>query len=230
MSGLYDRTLLVLGEERLEKLKGSKVMVIGLGGVGSYLTEALARCGVGEFCLVDGDTVCESNLNRQLYALNSTLGQYKANVAKTRILDINPEAKVKAVCEFITAENIDSINFSDFDYIADAIDGVESKAEIISRAKKSGTPVISCMGTGNKLRPELLEVADIGKTAVCPLARAVRRALRERDIESGVATVFSTEKPVKTGGTVGSVSFVPPAAGLRMASVIIRELIGLDFD
>lgn len=229
MEAFYERTQSVLGNNGLQSVKAAKVAVIGLGGVGSYVAEALARCGVGELVLIDGDRVMQSNINRQLYALNSTVDKYKSDVAKQRINDINPAAKVTAVAEFINADNVEDFGLETCDYIADAIDSVADKVEIIAFAKSKNIPVISCMGTGNKLNPQQLSVADISKTTVCPLARAVRHALKQKGITKGVKTVFSTEQPIKNNdGHIGSISFVPSSAGLLMASVIIKELADIE--
>ncbi len=229
MEAFYERTQSVLGELGLQSVKTAKVAVIGLGGVGSYLAEALARCGMGELVLIDGDRVVQSNINRQLYALNSTVDKYKSDVAKQRVADINPAAKVTAWAEFVNADNIESFGLDTCDYIADAIDSVADKTAIIAFAKSKNIPVISCMGTGNKLNPQQLSVTDISKTTVCPLARAVRCALRKKGITKGVKTVFSIEQPIKNNdGHIGSVSFVPSSAGLLMASVIIKELANIE--
>ncbi|MBP3691920.1 MAG: tRNA threonylcarbamoyladenosine dehydratase [Clostridia bacterium] len=226
MDAFFERTQSVIGSNGVKALQGATVAVIGLGGVGSFLAEALARCGVGRLILIDGDRVTESNVNRQLYALRSTVGRYKSEVAKNRIADINPAAAVSAYSEFVSADNIDNFCLEECDYIADAIDSVLVKTEIIAFAKAHNIPIISCMGTGNKLCPEQLCVADISKTTVCPLARSVRHALKQKGITKGVKTVFSTEQPIKNDdGHIGSISFVPSSAGLLMASVIIRELI-----
>lgn len=229
MEALYERTQSVLGNNGLQSVKAAKVAVIGLGGVGSYVAEALARCGVGELVLIDGDRVTQSNINRQLYALNSTVDKYKSDVAKQRINDINPAAKVIAVAEFINADNVEDFGLETCDYIADAIDSVADKTAIIAFAKSKNIPIISCMGTGNKLNPQQLSVADISKTTVCPLARAVRHALKQKGITKGVKTVFSIEQPIKNNdGHIGSISFVPSSAGLLMASVIIKELADIE--
>ncbi len=225
MDAFYERTQSVLGKENLERIKTVKVAVVGLGGVGSYAAEALARCGVGSLVLIDGDKVAKSNINRQLYALQSTLGKNKTDVAKERIADINPNASVTAYSEFLNEENIEKFSLADCNYIVDCIDSVASKVSIIEFAKRNNIPIISCMGTGNKLNPEMLCVADIGKTTVCPLAKSVRYALRQKGIQKGVKTVFSTEQPIENeDGHIGSVSFVPSSAGLLMASVVIKDL------
>ena len=220
-----DRTRMLLGEEALGRLHNSHVAVFGLGGVGGYVMEALTRAGVGALTLIDGDTVDETNLNRQLIATRSTIGQSKAEVAKARVLSINPDCRAEARNLFYDAQTQDSVDLSQFDYVADCIDTVSSKLLIIENCLRLHTPVISSMGTGNKLDPSLLQIADISKTSVCPLARVMRRELRKRGIEH-VKTLFSTEEPVKTGErTPGSVSFVPSSAGLMIAGAIVRDLI-----
>lgn len=213
-----------MGEDGVKKLCGCRVALFGIGGVGGFCAEALARAGVGTLLLVDKDTVEETNLNRQIVALRSTVGRAKAEVMRERILDINPACEAEARVCFFSEETAGTFDFSSFDYVADAVDDVNAKVEIIVRAKAAGVPVISAMGAGNKLRPTMFEVDDISRTQVCPLARAVRRKLRERGIISGVRAVYSKEKPVCSGETVGSVSFVPSVMGLVMAGEIIREL------
>lgn len=234
----FSREELLLGPEKLEKLKNARVAVFGAGGVGSYTIEALARSGVGALDLIDGDTVSLTNINRQIIALESTVGRLKAEVERERVLLINPACRVRAVPLFFTAEDDGGLDFSQYDYIADAIDTVSSKIEVIRRAKEAGAPVISCMGTGNKFDPMAFRVADISKTSVCPLARVMRRELKKRGIEN-VKTVFSTEEaktPLPSEdsdvkGTAGrpvpgSLAFVPSAAGLLMAAEIVKDLTG----
>ena len=222
---IFERTELVLGADALEKLKNARVAVFGVGGVGGYVVEALARCGAGALDIFDGDTVAESNINRQIIALNSTVGLYKTDVMKARINDINPDCAVSAHRVFYTPENADGFDFSVYDHIVDAVDTVTAKIEIIVRAKAAGVPVISCMGTGNKLDPSRFEVADIYKTSVCPLARVMRAELKKRGVD-GVKAVYSREEPKKTGQrTPGSVSFVPPVAGFIIAGEVIKDII-----
>ena len=229
MEERFSRTALMIGEEALEKLRSSRVAIFGVGGVGSFAAEAIARMGVGSITLVDNDTVAPSNLNRQLIALHSTLGRNKVDVAKERILDINPDANVDARAMFYLPENADEIDISSFDCIVDAIDTVSAKIEIIVRADRAGVPVVSSMGTGNKLHPEMLELTDISKTSVCPLARVMRRELKSRGINH-LPVVYSKEEPVKLfedvflpngKKTVGSISFVPSSAGLLIASKVL---------
>lgn len=232
MFDFTQRTELLIGSENVNKLENSSVLVFGVGGVGSYCVEALARAGIGRFTLFDGDLVSESNINRQLIALHSTCGKPKCEVAKSRILDINPEAQVEIFNEFYTAENADCVDFSAFDYIVDAIDMVSSKILIIEKAEKAGLPVICAMGAGNKLDPTGFKVKDIYETTNCPLARVMRRELRKRNITK-LKVIFSEEQPYtefnKTKDdkkpVIGSISFVPSVAGLVMASEIIRDIL-----
>lgn len=225
---LTERTEMLIGKGSIEKLKKAKVLIFGVGGVGGYVVEALARAGVGELHIVDNDTVSESNINRQIIATYNTVGQSKVEVMEQRIHDINPECKVKTFECFYLPENEEIIKqfvFEQYDYVVDAIDTVSAKIDIIERAKKAGTRVISCMGTGNKLNPSAFEIADISKTSVCPLAKVVRKELRKREI-TDVKVLFSKEDPIKTGErTPGSISFVPSVAGLFIAGEVIRDLI-----
>lgn len=192
----FSRTALLIGEQSLDRLAASKVAIFGVGGVGSFAAEAIARAGVGNLTLVDSDRVDLTNINRQLYALLSTVGEYKVDVAKRRILDINPDAIVNAVPGFYSAENASNYNLADFDYIVDAIDTVTSKLCLIENAAQAGVKIISSMGAGNKLDPTRFEVAYIYKTEVCPLARVMRRELKKRGIER-LKVVYSKEKPIK---------------------------------
>lgn len=242
---MLERSALLLGEEGLEKLARAHVLLFGLGGVGSYAAEALARSGVGALTLVDDDAVSESNLNRQLVALRSTVGMAKVEVAAARIRDINPDCRVTAMRLFYTPETADRIDFAGYDYVIDAIDTVGAKLEILRRAKAAGVPVISCMGTGNKLHPEKLCVTTLEKTEGCPLARVMRRECRLRGI-SGVEVVYSTEPAIRHEGDTrpqpetagrtgapkrsspGSVAFVPGCAGLMLAGVVVRRLAGAE--
>lgn len=234
----FSREELLLGPENLKKLQNARVAVFGAGGVGGYTIEALARSGIGALDIIDGDTVSLTNINRQILALTDTVGKGKAEVAAQRVRQINPDCRVRAVPLFFTAEDDGGLDFSRYDYIADAIDTVSSKIELILRAKRAGTPVISCMGAGNKFDPMAFRVADISKTSVCPLARVMRRELKKRGIEN-VKAVFSTEEAktplpsedsdVKgTAGrpTPGSLAFVPSVAGLLMAAEIVKDLTG----
>jgi tRNA A37 threonylcarbamoyladenosine dehydratase len=243
MQDEFTRAELVLGKEAIEKLKASRVVVFGVGGVGSHAAEAIARSGVGAIDLVDDDIVNLTNINRQLVALHSTIGRKKAEVMRDRILDINPKCTVKAIECFYTAQNADEIDIFAYDYVVDAIDTISSKLLLIERAKAAGVPIISCMGAGNKIDPTGFMVADIYKTSVCPLARVMRRELKARGIAS-LKVVYSKEEPIKpdegeeisrknTDGksaikrqVPGSVSFVPPVAGFILASEVIKDLIG----
>ena len=222
----FSRTARLYGEDAIEKLSRSSVLLFGVGGVGSYVAESLARAGVGRMCLVDSDEVCESNINRQAMALHSTIGKKKAEVMAERMMDINPDMIVDVKTVFYLPENADSIDFSGFDAIADCIDTVTAKLEIISRAQSMGTPIISAMGTGNKMRPDMLEITDIFKTEGCPLARVMRKELRERGIKH-LKVVYSKENPKCDGErTPASSPFVPNSAGLLMASEIVNMIIG----
>lgn len=239
MNEQFIRTAYVIGDEAVETLKGAKVILFGVGGVGSFCAEALARIGVGTITLVDPDDVAVSNINRQLIALHSTVGQNKAEVMKARIADINPDADVKAIPMFYLPENADEIDLSEYDIVLDAIDTVSAKIELAVRANKLGIPMISAMGTGNKMHPEKLEATDISKTQMCPLARVMRRELKARGIDH-LRVVYSTETPVPRHADYmgeedmkpgvkripGSISFVPSAAGLLMASEAVAILLG----
>ncbi len=225
------RTEMILGENSTENLSNKNVILFGLGGVGSYTAEALARAGIGRITIVDNDVVSVTNLNRQLCALHSTIGKPKVEVVKERILDINPDCKVTALQKFYLPENADSIDLSVYDYIVDAIDTVPAKVELCVRANALNIPIISSMGFGNKLCPTQVEVADLSKTSVCPLARTMRRLLREKGI-THLKTVYSKEIPkvpacpMDSSGkpTVASVAFVPSVAGLVIASEVIKDL------
>lgn len=228
---IFSRAERLIGAESIQRLQKAKVALFGIGGVGSYTAEALARGGIGHITLVDGDTVGLTNINRQLIALHSTLGRKKTEVMAERIADISPETEVEIHSVVYGAENRDLLDFSEYDYIIDAIDTVTSKLILIEEAKKAGVPVISCMGTGNKFHPEQFEVADIAKTSVCPLAKVMRKELKARGI-SDVKVVYSKEEaqkpqaPAEDGKrqTPGSLSFVPPVAGMLLAGEVIRTL------
>lgn len=231
----FSRTRLLIGDEGLKRLNNSTVAVFGLGGVGGAAVEALARCGVGSLVLIDNDTVSESNLNRQIIALDSTLGMDKTDAAKARVLAISPDCRVETRKCFFLPENSAQFDFGRYDYVADAVDTVTAKIEIILKAKAAGVPVISSMGTGNKLDPTRLTVTDIYNTTVCPLARIMRRELKKRGV-TDLKVVYSQEPPVPVGAGAsdsqpgrrsvpGSVSFVPPVAGMIMAAEIIKDLI-----
>ncbi|MBR2342779.1 MAG: tRNA threonylcarbamoyladenosine dehydratase [Clostridia bacterium] len=222
---IYTRTEMLLGKEGVERLRASRVIIFGVGGVGGYATEALARAGVGNITLVDFDRVSVSNLNRQIIATHSTVGMYKTEAMRDRILDINPSAAVTAVTAEYTEETSTDFKLGEYDLVLDCIDSVRSKISLIAAAKAAGVPIISSMGAGSKLDPTRFRVADISKTHTDPLAKAVRTGLRKLGITS-LTVVFSDEEPIRRDGerTVGSVSFVPSAAGLVMASEAVRML------
>ena len=234
MDERFLREAYLIGEENVEKLLSSHVAVFGIGGVGSYVCEALSRSGVGQLTLVDRDTVSVSNINRQIVALESTIGMYKTAVMKDRILQINPNASVFCEDVFFGKENEDSFDFSKYDYVVDAIDTVSSKLCLVKNCVGNNVPIISSMGTGNKLCPEKLKIEDIKKTTTCPLARVMRRELRKMGIEH-LKVLFSTEEPVELKHKVfdeetkkqvpGSISFVPSVAGLMIAAEVIKDLI-----
>ena len=228
----FSRTELLLGKEGVEKLKQARVAVFGVGGVGGYVVEALARSGVGALDLIDKDVVSESNINRQIIALHSTVGQLKTEAAANRAKDINPNIVARTHNVFYLPENAHEFDFSQYDYVVDAIDTVSGKIALIEQAKRCNTPVISSMGAGNKLNPTAFEVADISKTSVCPLARVMRRELKKRGIEH-VKVVYSKEEPLSSNVTdeesgksvPGSVAFVPSVVGLIIAGEVIKDLI-----
>ena len=238
----FERTIMLIGNEAQQKLAKAHVAVFGLGGVGSFAVEALTRAGVGRLTIVDDDSVTVSNINRQLYALHSTVGQAKIDVAKRRIADINPAAKVNALCIRFDKNTATQLDFSAFDYVVDAIDTVTSKLLLAELCNVAGTPIISCMGTGNKLDATAFRVADIYETSVCPLCKVMRKELKSRGITK-LKVVYSDEQPmsprteeVADGGetstdihakrqTPASISFVPPVAGMILASVVVKDLI-----
>ena len=230
------RTAMLLGEEAVEKLRTARVAVFGIGGVGGYTLEALARAGVGALDLIDNDTVSRSNINRQILATQSTVGMSKVEVGRNRVLDINPDCVVRTWQVFYTPETADQFDFTQYDYIVDAIDTVTGKLQLIQRAHACGTPVISCMGTGNKLDASAFEVSDISKTTMCPLARIMRKELAKRGIKH-LKVVYSKEEALSPTGweeearllgkrqIPGSVSFVPGTAGLILAGEVIMDLV-----
>lgn len=235
MQDAFSRMEILLGEAGVDKLSTARIAVFGLGGVGSFVVEALARCGVGSLTLVDHDTVSLTNINRQLLALHSTVGKSKVQVAKDRIYDIDEEILVHTYETFYNEDTAGMFDFRSYDYIVDAIDTVSSKLLLIEKAKACNTPILSCMGTGNKLNPSRFEIADISKTSVCPLAKAVRVELRKRGIRK-VKVLFSKERPIKgldngerKGNTdrpvPGSISFVPSVAGLMIAGEVVKDLL-----
>lgn len=227
----FEREEMLIGKAALLRLFGARVCLFGVGGVGSYAAEALARAGVGAIDIVDNDTVSITNINRQLCALTSTVGKYKVDVVENRLLDINPELKITKYLDFVLPENIDKYDFASYDYVIDAVDTVSAKLAIIESAKKAGVGVISCMGTGNKFDPLSLTVTDIEKTSTCPLARVMRKELKARGI-SHVKVIYSTEPPMKVEQTAeakkpipASISFVPSVAGLIAAGEAIKHII-----
>lgn len=233
MLNQFSRTELLIGNNAIKRLNNSKVAVFGIGGVGGYVVEALARSGVGEIDITDNDKISLTNINRQIYAIHSTIGKYKVDVAEERILDINPDIKVTKHKTFYTPETKSEFNFSEYDYVVDCIDTVVGKLSLIEEAKKNNIPIISAMGAGNKMNATKFEISDISKTSVCPLARVIRQELKKRKI-SGVKVVYSKEPPIKpdksTEITVkhqipGSNAFVPPVAGFIIAGEVIKDLI-----
>ena len=235
MNEQFLRTAMLLGEDAMERLKNAHVAVFGIGGVGGYVVEALARAGIGHLSLIDSDTISLSNLNRQLLATHSTLGMPKVEAAKARILDINPEAQVETYPIFYTPETAHLLDFTRFDYIVDAIDTVAGKLALVERANAAHTPIICCMGTGNKLDASAFQVADISKTSMCPLARVMRKELGKRGIRH-LKVVYSQEEALTPTGweeeaaaigkrqIPGSVPFVPGAAGLILAGEVIKDI------
>ncbi|MBP3816770.1 MAG: tRNA threonylcarbamoyladenosine dehydratase [Butyrivibrio sp.] len=247
----FSRTQLLYGAEAMEKLASARVAVFGVGGVGGYVVEALARSGVGALDLIDNDEVCASNLNRQIIATTKTIGKYKVDVAEERIHDINPDCRVRTYKTFFLPETKDQFNFSDYDYVVDAIDTVTGKLTIIEMAKEANIPVISSMGAGNKINPAMFEVADIYETSICPLAKVMRRECKKRGIRD-LKVVYSKEKPIqpqadtsksendnntvsqettgrdsKRRAIPGSTAFVPSVVGLIIAGEIINDITGI---
>ena len=252
MLSQFSRTELLIGKEGIEKLNKAKVAIFGLGGVGSFVVEGLVRAGVQNFVLVDDDKICLTNLNRQIIATRKTVGKYKVEVARDRILEINPNANVEIFQEFYMPGSNSNILTEDLTYVVDCIDTVTAKIELVVNCKKLGIPIISAMGTGNKLDPSRFEITDIYKTSICPLAKVMRKELRKRNIES-LKVIYSKEEPIKPDdnsessckkncicppGTArkctirnqvpGSISFVPSVAGLMIAGEIVREIIGIN--
>lgn len=227
----FSRLEMMIGLENLNKLKTKKVIVFGIGGVGGYVVEALTRSAIGRIDIVDSDKISSSNINRQIIALNSTIGQYKTEVMKKRMMDINPEINVETYNIFFLPDNQDEIDFSKYDYIIDAIDTIKAKIALVECAKKYDIPIISSMGTGNKLNSSMLEVSDIYKTSVCPLARVMRQELKKRNIDK-LKVVYSKEIPIKNKNIDGknipsSNSFVPSVAGLIIASEVVKDLLNI---
>ena len=226
MDDKFLRTNMLIGKNAVDILKSSRVAVFGIGGVGGFVVEALVRAGVGSIDLIDNDDINITNINRQIIALHSTIGKSKVEVARDRILDINPEVNVKVYKKFFSPENSMEFNFSKYDYIIDAIDSVTGKIELVLKSQKENVPIISCMGTGNKLYPERFEISDIYKTSVCPLAKVMRTELKKRGIKK-LKVLYSKEFPIKKEGQriPASISFVPSVAGLMIAGEVIRDLI-----
>jgi len=226
MSDQFSRTGLLLGNQAMKKLSGSRVAVFGVGGVGGYVVEALARSGVGAIDLIDHDRVSLTNINRQIIALHSTIGEYKVDVMKSRVADINPDCRVLANRCFYLPENRDRFDFSEYDYVVDAVDTVTAKIQLVMQAEEAGIPIISSMGAGNKLNPAEFEVADLYRTSVCPLARVMRRELKKRGVKK-LKVVYSKEEPINCSGegVPGSTAFVPSVAGLIIASEVIKDLV-----
>ncbi len=247
-SNQFSRTQLLLGPDAMESLSGKRVAVFGIGGVGGYVCEALVRSGIGAFDLIDDDKVCLSNLNRQIIATQKTIGKYKVEVMRDRMLEINPDAKIEVHKCFFLPENADDFNFSEYDYVVDAVDTVTAKIELIMRAQKEGVPVISAMGAGNKLDAGRFKIADIYDTRICPLARVMRRELKKRNVKK-LKVVYSDEPPIRPREDVfdidvsngidpleeqsthtgrrsipGSTAFVPAVAGLLIAGEIVKDL------
>jgi len=224
MPNQFERTALLLGQENIDKLKSRRVAVFGIGGVGGHAVEALCRCGVGKIDIFDGDTVDVTNINRQLIATHSTVGRNKVDVMRERLLEINPDVTVKAQKLFYLPETASDVDVSVYDYVIDAVDTITAKLELICRSIAMSVPVISSMGAANKLDPTAFEVADIYKTSVCPMARIMRNELRKRGVES-LKVVYSGETPLKKEKPPASISFVPPVAGLILASEVIKDLV-----
>ncbi len=234
MSERFSRTEMLLGADAIDKLTNAHVAVFGVGGVGGYTAEALVRSGIGRLTLVDSDTVAESNINRQIIATTKTIGRYKTEVMKERALEINPEIKVEERRIFYLPETAEQFDFTQYDYVVDAVDTVTAKLSLVEAANEAGIPIISCMGAGNKLNPGAFEIADLYKTSVCPLAKVMRRECKARGIKK-LKVLYSKEEAIKPQmlqegkrrSTPGSVAFVPSVAGLMIAGEVIRDLTGI---
>lgn len=234
----FTRTQLLLGEESMDKLKNARIAVFGVGGVGGYVCEALARSGIGAFDLVDSDKVCLSNINRQIIATVNTVGQYKVDVMKERMLSINPDVEVRVHKCFFLPDNADDFPFEEYDYVVDAVDTVTAKIELVMKCKEKNIPIISSMGAGNKLEASGFKVADVYKTKMCPLAKVMRYELKKRGVKK-LKVVYSEEKPLRpkldmsiednagNKAIPGSVAFVPSVAGLIIAGEIVKDLVGV---
>ena len=235
MLNQFSRTEMLIGKDNLQKLKKSKVAIFGIGGVGSYVTEGLARSGIENFVLVDNDKVSETNINRQLIATTKTIGEYKVDLMKQRILDINPNAKVETYKTFYMPDSEEQLLDSSINYIVDAIDTVTAKIHLVEQATKLNIPIISSMGTGNKLDPTKFEITDIYKTSVCPLAKVMRKELKSRNIKK-LKVIYSKEEPIKQREDIeetnkkqipGSISFVPSVAGLIIGGEVVKDLMNM---
>ena len=225
VSERFSRTELLIGTENLKRLKCARIAVFGVGGVGGYVVEALARSGIGTLELIDDDIVSRSNINRQIIATEKTVGRAKVDVAKERVLEINPNINVNIHKTFYLPDTSEQFDFTQYDYVVDAIDTVTGKIALVMQSKEAGTPIISCMGAGNKLNAAAFQVADIYKTSVCPLAKAMRKELKKRGVKH-LKVVYSQEEPRKTGGRVpGSIAFVPSVAGLILAGEVVKDLL-----
>lgn len=235
MLSQFSRTELLLGEESMDKLNKARVAIFGIGGVGGYVCEALVRSGVGAFDLIDDDKVSLTNLNRQIIATHKSIGQYKVDVMKERMLDINPEADIRVYKSFFLPENANQFPFSEYDYVIDAVDTITAKIELVMKCQEMNIPIISSMGAGNKLEGSAFRVADIYKTKMCPLAKVMRRELKQRGVKK-LKVVYSEEQPIspvkeseeatKRRTTPGSLAFVPSIAGLIMAGEVVKDLTG----
>lgn len=232
MENQFQRTEILLGEQAMKWLYSARVAIFGVGGVGGYVVEALARCGIGTFDFIDNDEVCITNMNRQIIATHKTLGKKKVDVIKERVLEINPKAEIYTYPCFFLPENSNQFSWMEYDYIVDAVDTITAKIELVMQAKKHKIPIISSMGAGNKLDPTRFKIADIYETSICPLAKVMRRELRKREIHD-LKVVYSTEEPIKPLKSEevsskreipGSISFVPSAVGLIIASEVIKDL------
>ncbi len=226
---IFERTKFLIGQKAMNMLNTKKVLICGLGGVGSFAAEALARAGIGKLVLVDNDKVEITNINRQIIALHSTVGKFKVDIMKDRIKDINPEAEVKAVKEFYSKDNSKIFFQEEYNYVVDAIDTVSSKVNLLISAVNNKVPVISSMGTGNMLDPTKLTIADISKSNTCPLAKVIRKELRKFEINTGIEVVYSTEKRITINkynkNIIGSISYVSPVAGFFLASAVVNNII-----
>ncbi|ABX41684.1 tRNA threonylcarbamoyladenosine dehydratase [Lachnoclostridium phytofermentans] len=235
MENQFERSAFIIGEEGVEKLQQSHVAVFGVGGVGGYVVEALVRSGIGEITIVDNDTICLSNINRQIIATHDTVGQYKVDVMEKRIKSINPNAIIHSYRSFFLPETAEEFDFASYNYVVDAIDTVAGKLSLVEKAQAVGTPIMCSMGAGNKLDPTKFEVADIYKTSICPLAKVMRYECKKRGIKK-LKVVYSKELPItpvmqpqeqtQRRSTPGSIAFVPSAAGLIIASTVVRDLLG----